>query len=182
MSVLFLPFFVHEKLLTSEFLQDPLYFFLSLCSFPVSDALFNLLAQFFLVVFVYFHSVSLLLNEPSDLIVSFIGLFMFIFLRPRHNFGSICFFFGCCCCGVCVITTICMLLLLQQRVCSQLALFQQLRRSCLHPNGVLLRLPSPPSACSNSMAAAFASSFEWCAASRSRLQCSCGVCVFVSVG
>ena len=58
------------------------------------------------------------------------------------------------------------LLLLQQRVCTQLVLFQQLRRSCLHSIGLLLWLPhqvSHPHAGTRFLLRMRL--FEWCAAS-----------------
>ena len=62
----------------------PCCIFWSSCSYP-SICVFS------------FRGVSPLLNESSDFIVSFTGLFIFVFLRPRHNVSSLCFFFGCCC-------------------------------------------------------------------------------------
>ena len=88
----------------SEFLQNPLYTFLSFCSSSISDAFFDPLAQFFQLVFVSFRGVSPLLNESSDIIVCSPGFCFFIFLRHPHNFSSLCFFFGCCC--VCIFTRI----------------------------------------------------------------------------
>ena len=45
------------------------------------------LAQLFQFVLFSFRGVSPFLNESSDLIVSFTGLFIFVFLRIRHNFS-----------------------------------------------------------------------------------------------
>ena len=137
-----IPFYTFDA---SEFLQNPLYFFLSFCSLSVSDALFDPLAQFFQFVFFSFLDVS------PDLIVSFPGLFIFIFLLPRHNFLSLCVFFCCCC--VCIFTRIachCCMCVLTQILCCCGACTTSL-----------------PSTCSNSVAAAFAYSLEWCAASAS---------------
>ena len=87
---------------------------LSICSFYVLDALFDHLAQFSRLVFVSFRSVSSFINEPSDLIVSFIDLFILVFLRPRHISCFLCFFFGC------------------------------LLHSCLHPNSAAVMFASSP--------------------------------------
>ena len=65
-----------------------------------SCTLFDPLDQFFQLAFVSFHSVAPLLSESADLIVSFIGPFIVIFLQPRRNFGYLRFFFGCCCVSI----------------------------------------------------------------------------------
>ena len=88
----------------SEFPPESAVFFWSSRSQTVPDALLDPLAQFSQLVSVSFRSVSSVLSELSDFIVSFIDLFIFVVLRPRHISCYLCFFLCCCC--VCIFTWI----------------------------------------------------------------------------
>ena len=79
-----------------------LFLYLLFCSFSSPAAFYVSHVHLYLFVFFSFRGVSPLLNESSDLFVSFTGLFNFVFLRLRHNISSLCFFNGCCC--VCIFT------------------------------------------------------------------------------
>ena len=134
MSVLFLPDFMHDVLwMTLNSIQNPLYLYLSFCSLLSLMHFLILLLNSFSWWFVSFHNVSPLLNESSDLIVSFIRSFQFLFscdldITPVLSAFSL----DAAAAAFVSSLTIACLLLLQQRVCFQLALFLLLGRSRLH--------------------------------------------------
>ena len=154
MSDPFLPDFMHDILLMP--LNSSRICCIFSCRFVLvlsNDAFFAPLAQFFQFVFFSFRSVSPLLNESSDLMVSFTGLFVFVFLRLRHNIFFLCFFCGCC--FVCIFTQVAccfgMCFFTQILCCCDACIFIQIECCCgshnkshfhvLDSHSNLLRLP-----------------------------------------